>query len=51
MLVALDGQKKLIVQEAIEFLHFAVLEAIDGNLGELETALEILEMMREEQTQ
>jgi hypothetical protein len=43
----LDSEKELIVKEALEFVHFAILEAMDGNLGELETALLIVELMRE----
>lgn len=43
----LDSEKELIVKEAIEFVHFAILEALDGNLGELDNAVEILELMRE----
>jgi hypothetical protein len=41
------SEKELIVNEALEFVHFAILEAMDGNLGELETALLIVELMRE----
>lgn len=47
----LDSEKKLIVKEALEFVHFAILEAMNGNLGELENAVTILELMREEQPQ
>ena len=41
------SEKELIVTEALEFVHFAILEAMDGNLGELDTALLIVELMRE----
>tara|TARA_R100001443_G_scaffold1091_1_gene4250 strand:+ start:6422 stop:6571 length:150 start_codon:yes stop_codon:yes gene_type:complete len=31
----------------IEWLHFAISEAINGNIGELSNALEIVEQLRE----
>lgn len=46
-----DQQKELIIKEALEFVHFAILESMDGNLGELETALLIVELMREGEMQ
>ena len=45
-----DEQKLLIVREGLEFVHCAIQEAMNGNMGELETALEVLELMREGQT-
>ena len=33
--------------EKIEWLHFAILEAINGNNGELTNALQIVEQLRE----
>ena len=33
--------------EKIEWLHFAISEAINGNIGELSNALEIVEQLRE----
>lgn len=44
-----NEQKLFIVREGLEFVHCAIQEAINGNMGELETALEVLELMREEQ--
>jgi len=43
-----DEQKKEIVKGGLEFVHCAIQEAMNGNMGELMTALEILELMREE---
>ena len=34
-------------EEQFEWLHFAVSEAINGNIGELSNALEIIEELRE----
>ena len=33
--------------EKLEWLHFAIAEAINGNIGELSNALEIVEQLRE----
>ena len=33
--------------EKLEWLHFAIQEAIDGNTGELPSALDIVEQLRE----
>lgn len=33
--------------DKIEWLHFAISEAINGNIGELPNALEIVEQLRE----
>tara|TARA_R100001198_G_C5151215_1_gene160597 strand:+ start:559 stop:696 length:138 start_codon:yes stop_codon:yes gene_type:complete len=33
--------------EKLEWLHFAIQEAIDGNIGELPNALDIVEQLRE----
>ncbi len=33
--------------EKIEWLHFAISEAINGNTGELTNALQIIEQLRE----
>jgi len=33
--------------EKIEWLHFAISEAINGNIGELTNALQIIEQLRE----
>ena len=33
--------------EKLEWLHFAISEAINGNIGELSNALEIVEQLRE----
>lgn len=43
-----DEQKKEIVKQGLEFVHFAIQEAMNGNQDELMTALEVLELMREE---
>jgi hypothetical protein len=43
-----DEQKKEIVKQGLEFVHFAIQEAMNGNTGELMTALEVLELMRDE---
>jgi hypothetical protein len=43
-----DEQKLVIVREGLEFVHFAIQEAQAGNMDELDTALEVLELMREE---
>ena len=43
-----DEQKKEIIKNGLEFVHFAIQEAMNGNMGELMTALEVLELMREE---
>ena len=43
-----DEQKLLIVKDGLEFVHFAIQEAMNGNMGELMTALEVLELMRED---
>ncbi len=42
-----EEQRLEIVKEGLEFVHFAIQEAMNGNAGELMTALEILELMRE----
>ena len=42
-----DDQKKEIVKGGLEFVHCAIQEALDGNMDELITALQILELMRE----
>jgi hypothetical protein len=42
-----DEQKLMIVREGLEFVHFAIQEAMNGNMGELMTALQVLELMRE----
>jgi hypothetical protein len=34
--------------EKLEWIHFAIQEAIQGNLGELDRALELVELLREE---
>ena len=53
-----DDQKKEIVRQTVlswtaknglEFVHCAIQEAMNGNMDELMTALEVLELMREEQ--
>jgi hypothetical protein len=44
-----DEQKLMIVKEGLEFVHFAIQEAMNGNMDELMTALHVLELMREEQ--
>ena len=33
--------------EKVEWLHFAIQEAINGNIGELPNALDIVEQLRE----
>ena len=33
--------------ELLDWIHFAILEAMDGNLGELEKALELVEYLRD----
>jgi uncharacterized protein YkvS len=33
--------------EKLEWLHFAISEAINGNIGELSNALEVVEQLRE----
>lgn len=33
--------------QKIEWLHFAISEAINGNIGELSNALQIVEQLRE----
>ena len=43
-----DEQKLMIVREGLEFVHFAIQEAQAGNMHELDTALQVLELMREE---
>jgi len=43
-----DEQKKEIVKHGLEFVHCAIQEAMNGNMGELMTALAVLELMREE---
>ena len=43
-----DAQKKEIVKNGLEFVHCAIQEAMNGNMGELMTALEVLELMRED---
>ena len=43
-----DEQKKEIVKNGLEFVHCAIQEAMNGNMDELMTALEVLELMREE---
>jgi len=43
-----DEQKLVIVREGLEFVHFAIQEAQAGNMDELDSALEVLELMREE---
>lgn len=45
-----DEQKLLIVKEGLEFVHCAIQEALNGNMSELITALEVLELMREGET-
>tara|TARA_B110000503_G_scaffold120642_1_gene183430 strand:- start:318 stop:491 length:174 start_codon:yes stop_codon:yes gene_type:complete len=42
-----DEQKLVIVREGLEFVHFAIQEAQAGNINELDSALEVLELMRE----
>ena len=42
-----EDQKKEIVKGGLEFVHCAIQEALDGNMDELMTALQILELMRE----
>ena len=37
-------------KEKLEWLHFAISEAINGNIGELSNALQIVEQLREPQT-
>ena len=44
-----DEQKKEIVKNGLEFVHCAIQEALNGNMDELMTALEVLELMREEE--
>lgn len=43
-----EKQKLENVREALEFVHFAIQEAMNGNDGELMTALVLLELMRED---
>jgi hypothetical protein len=43
-----DEQKKKIIKKGLEFVHCAIQEALNGNMDELMTALEVLELMREE---
>tara|TARA_R110001592_G_scaffold333272_2_gene617057 strand:- start:3 stop:152 length:150 start_codon:yes stop_codon:yes gene_type:complete len=47
-----DEQKKWVVKHGLEFVHCAIQEAMNGNhdMDELMTALEVLELMREELT-
>ncbi len=47
-----DEQKKWVVKYGLEFVHCAIQEAMNGNhdMDELMTALEVLELMREELT-
>jgi len=33
--------------QKLDWIHFAIQEAMNGNLGELEQALELLEVLRE----
>jgi len=42
-----EEQKKQIILQGIEFVHFSIQEALNGNIDELEQALEIIELMRE----
>ena len=42
-----EEQKLEIIRDGLEFVHFAIQEAMNGNDGELMTALEVLELMRE----
>ena len=42
-----EDQKKEIVKGGLEFVHCAIQEALNGNMDELMTALQILELMRE----
>ena len=46
--VFFSEQKLEIIRDGLEFVHFAIQEAMNGNDGELMTALEVLELMREE---
>ena len=43
-----DDQKLVLAKSGLEFVHFAIQEAQAGNMHELDTALEVLELMREE---
>jgi hypothetical protein len=42
-----DEQKLMIVKQGLEFVHFAIQEAMNGNMDELMTALQVLELMRD----
>ena len=42
-----DEQKLLIVKSGLEFVYVAIQDALDGNNSGLETALGVLELMRE----
>lgn len=43
-----DERKKEIIKKGLEFVQFAIQEAMNGNMDELEDALGILELMKEE---
>ena len=43
-----DERKKEIINKGLEFVQFAIQEAMNGNMDELEDALGILELMKEE---
>ena len=43
-----DDQKLVLAKGGLDFVHFAIQEAQAGNMHELDTALEVLELMREE---
>jgi hypothetical protein len=42
-----ERRLKMSDYEKLEWLHFAISEAIKGNIGELSNALEIVEQLRE----
>ncbi len=42
-----EDQKEMIVKSGLEFVHSAIQEAMNGNMDELMTALQVLELMRE----
>jgi hypothetical protein len=42
-----DGGSVMKKYELLDWVHFAIQEALNENMGELEKALEIIEMLRE----
>lgn len=38
-------------KQALDWIHFAIQEAMNDNLGELEQALELLEILRDKESE